>query len=144
MDETGVQEGLVLENSRKVAAVKKKKVAGGRCWNSIIEFVSAVGVALSSALIFKGKEPQRQWLPLDLRGLEWWLLTASEKGWTNDAIALRWLNEVLLPQTNPKKPQHRLLIVDAHGSHTSGNFLYTCYLKDVYLVFLPPHACHVL
>ena len=53
--------------------------------------------------------------------------------------------EVFLPQTKPNDPSEaRLLIVDGHGSHTSDLFMATCYLNNVYLLFLPAHTSHML
>lgn len=38
----------------------------------------------------------------------------------------------------------RLLIVDGHGSHETDDFLYSCFQHKIFIVFLPPHASHVL
>ncbi|KZL80674.1 transposase, partial [Colletotrichum incanum] len=37
-----------------------------------------------------------------------------------------------------------LLIPDGHGSHTTTEFMWQCYINDVHLLFLPPHTSHVL
>lgn len=87
---------------------------------------------------------QNQWFPSEVDFLADWAFEASEKGWTSDAIALKWLQEIFIPQTKQKKPSKRLLIVDGHGSHCTDDFLYECYKNDIYLLFLPPHTSHVL
>ena len=74
-----------------------------------------------------------------------WHVTFSENGWTSNDIAVEWLEKVFLPQTKPNDPSEaRLLIVDGHGSHTSDLFMATCYLNNVYLLFLPAHTSHIL
>ena len=55
------------------------------------------------------------------------------------------MEKVFLPQTWLENlDDARLLIVDGHGSHTSDKFMMTCYLNNVYLLFLPVHTSHVL
>lgn len=66
-DEFGLMEGqetngLVVGNSRTRAV--QKKVPGSRAWTSFLECVSATGVALPPAVIFKGKSIQQQWFPV--------------------------------------------------------------------------------
>jgi len=148
MDETGILEGqgsngLVLGASHKRHTMKKQP--GSRSWTTIIECIAANGVALDPLVIFKGKSVQQQWFPDEISFLQDWHFWASEKGWTNDSIALKWLLEVFIPQTRPSTPQgKRLLIIDGHGSHETDDFLYNCFKHDIYLIFLPPHASHVL
>jgi 4-hydroxybenzoate polyprenyltransferase len=38
----------------------------------------------------------------------------------------------------------RLLIVDGHGSHATDDFMWHCYINDVYLLYLPAHSSLVL
>lgn len=147
MDETGLLEGrgsngLVLGSAEHKAVMKKQP--GSRCWTTIAECISATGRALTPLVIFKGLSVQNQWFPSEVDFLADWAFEASEKGWTSDAIALKWLQEIFIPQTKPKKPSKRLLIVDGHGSHCTDDFLYECYKNDIYLLFLPPHTSHVL
>lgn len=148
MDEMGLMEGqgsngLVLGSSeRKVAIVKEP---GSRLWTTIIECISATSRVLTPLVIFKGKTIQQQYFPDETGFLEDWNFTASEKGWTSNNIALLWLKTIFIPQTKPAKPnQKRLLIVDGHGSHCTDDFMYECYKNNIFLLFLPPHASHVL
>jgi 4-hydroxybenzoate polyprenyltransferase len=148
MDETGILEGqgsngLVL-GMAETKSVRKKQ-PGSRAWVSIIECISAMGHALNPLIIYKGKTVQQQWFPLDLGPYEGWQFTATENGWTTDATAVEWLQKVFIPQTLPQgKKEARLLVVDGHGSHTTTEFMWTCYINNVYLLFLPPHTSHVL
>jgi len=60
-------------------------------------------------------------------------------------VALKWLQEVFIPQTQPQDPsQRRLLICDGHDSHTAADFMWACYKNNIQLLFLPPHTSHVL
>lgn len=147
MDEVGIMEGLgdnglVLGASEKNTTIRKQ--SGSRSWTTILECVSATGRALDPLVIFKGKSVQHQWFPDDMEYLRKWQFTASAKGWTDDAIALQWLEEIFIPSTTTTPKTTRLLIVDGHGSHETDDFMYTCYENDIFLLFLPPHASHVL
>jgi len=63
----------------------------------------------------------------------------------NDEVALEWLIKVFLPSTRPKdNKETRLLIFDGHGSYQTTEFMWQCYLANVYLLYLPPHTSHVL
>lgn len=37
----------------------------------------------------------------------------------------------------------RLLIVDGHGSHTNTDFMWECYQRNIYTIFLPAHTSHI-
>ncbi|KZL85302.1 transposase, partial [Colletotrichum incanum] len=136
MDETGILEGkgsngLVLGSS-EVKAIQRKQ-PGSRAWVSMIECISADGRALPPLVIYKGK-PYTSWA-----------FTAAENGWTTDKTAVTWLEEVFIPQTAPSQSSEaRLLILDGHSSHTTTDFMWLCYINNIYLLFLPPHTSHVL
>ena len=90
-DECGIMEGqgingLVVGSSQTRAV--QRKVPGSRAWTSFLECVSATGVALPPAVIFKGKSLQQQWFPVNKVELEGWKFTSTEKGWTNRVVAL--------------------------------------------------------
>jgi hypothetical protein len=77
--------------------------------------------------------------------LDDWYFSCSEKGWTNNHIALIWLKTVFIPSTMPDDPKElRLLILDGHGSHMTEDFLFECYINNIFVLFLPAHASHVL
>ncbi|KAF7524655.1 hypothetical protein G7054_g11351 [Neopestalotiopsis clavispora] len=148
MDETGILEGrgsngLVLGSSE--ARSIRKKQPGSRAWTTLIECISAIGNELPPLVIYKGKSVQQQWFPLDLTPFRSWRFTASENGWTSNPIAVEWLEKVFIPSTQPADPQEaRLLILDGHGSHETTEFMYMCFENKIHLIFLPPHASHVL
>lgn len=147
-DEVGIMEGqgingLVVGSSQTRAV--QRKVHGSRAWTSFLECISATGVALPPAVIFKGKSIQQQWFPIKKEEIETWKWTSTDKGWTNRAVALEWLETVFIPRTQPQDhSQKRLLILDGHDSHTTTEFMWECYKNNIHLLFLPPHTSHVL
>jgi 4-hydroxybenzoate polyprenyltransferase len=151
MDEAGLMEGqggngMVVGSSAKRALLKKQP--GSKAWTSFIECVSATGSHLPPLVIFKGKSVQQQWYPRDLKPFETWEFTSTPNGWTSDDTAVEWLKKVFIPGSQPRGPrgalEPRLLILDGHGSHTTTEFMYLCFLHNIYLLFLPPHSSHVL
>ena len=150
-DEGGIMEGqgingLVIGSSEQNPNAVPVKTTNAHTWTSIVECVSAVGVALDPLIIFKAKSIQDQWFKREfLAQHPKWEVTFSENGWTSNDIAIEWLEKVFVPQTQSENLDNaRLLIVDGHGSHTSDKFMTTCYLNNVYLLFLPAHTSHVL
>ncbi|KAK8042965.1 transposase [Apiospora phragmitis] len=125
MDEHGILEGQggngLVVSSSELRSIQQKQ-PGSRCWTTILEYVSAIGRAIP---------------PLKF--------DTSSKGWTNNEIAVKWLEEVFIPETAPNDPKDaRLLILDRHGSHTTDDFMSLYYQNNIYLLFLPPHSSHVL
>jgi len=147
MNETGIMEGYDL-NELVVGHAEKRKVQGkqpgSRTWTTIIECISATGASTLPTVIYKGKDVQQQWFPSKLDIFDNWEFTATENGWTNDKVALEWLEKVFIPQTKPRDRSARLLILDGHGSHETTDFLWKCLEHDIYLLFLPAHTSHVL
>jgi len=69
----------------------------------------------------------------------------SPKGWTDDKLALEWLQQVFLPESSERCPDlPRLLIFDGHGSHITFNFVSLCFTNNVLLLCLPSHSTHLL
>lgn len=99
VDEAGIMEGkgvngLVVGTREKKAILKADP--GKRAWTSFIECISATGRYLSPLVIFKEKSVQQQWFPLDLKPFSDWEFTATENGWTNNAVAVEWLEKIFL------------------------------------------------
>lgn len=150
-DEGGIMEGqgingLVIGSSQESPNSVPVKTMNARTWTSMIECISALGVALDPLVIFKAKSIQEQWFKKEfLTQHPGWHVTFSENGWTSNDIAVEWLEKVFLPQTEPDdSSEARLLIVDGHGSHASDEFMTACYLNNIYLLFLPAHTSHIL
>jgi 4-hydroxybenzoate polyprenyltransferase len=148
MDEAGIMEGQgvngLVVGSKNRRFIQRKQ-PGSRAWTSFIECISATGRALDPLVIYKGKSVQQQWFPTNLDKFSRWHFTATENGWTTDVTAQEWLDKVFIPSTALPDPQEpRLLVLDGHGSHETTEFMYTCFMHNIYLLFLPPHSSHVL
>ncbi|KAH7471893.1 hypothetical protein FOMA001_g13732 [Fusarium oxysporum f. sp. matthiolae] len=124
VDEGGIMAGFGLDSlvigssdPRRKALLKGSQ---SRTWTTFIEAVTADGRLLKPGIIFKGKELQQQWFIDELRGIADWYYITSDNGWTDNHIAVEWLKEVYLPQTQPAdESDARLIILDGHGSHVS-------------------------
>jgi hypothetical protein len=98
------------------------KGSRSRAWTSFIEAVTADGRLLKPGIIFKGKELQQQWFIDEFKEIADWYYITSENGWTDNHIAVEWLKEVCLPQTQPAdESDARLIKLDGHGSHVSAS-----------------------
>ena len=58
------------------------------------------------------------------------------------------MKEVFIPQSrrgrDPDDASYwRLLIVDGHGSHTQGEFIFECLTNQVLIIYLLPHTSHL-
>ena len=66
-----------------------------------------------------------------------WFYTNSNSGWTSNYIALAWLKEVFIPQTQPDNPDEiRLLICDGNSSHADDLFMKTCIENKINALYL--------
>ena len=83
MDEAGLMEGMgsngyAVGSSERRSVGKKKP--DSRTWISFIECISATGVHLDPAVIYKGKNVQQQWFPKALSPYKGWHFAPSNKG----------------------------------------------------------------
>jgi 4-hydroxybenzoate polyprenyltransferase len=63
----------------------------------------------------------------------------------NNHIVLIWLKTVFIPSIMPNNPKEpRLLVLDGHGSYITEDFLFKCYINNIFVLFLPVYASHVL
>lgn len=116
-------DGLVLGSSGTRKAFLKSDQ--GRGWSTFIECVSATGRLLDPGIIFKGKDLQGQWFITEFKKMANWHYICSPNGWTDNSIALSWLEDVFIKQTAlllNDESDTRLLILDGHQSHTSVGF----------------------
>lgn len=127
LDEAGIledqeQNGLVLGSHKKRSIQRKQP--GSRVWTSFLKCISAEGIALPPAVIFKGKLVQSQCFPADLSPFKDWEFTTTKNGWIDNQVALEWLRKVFVPRTKPTDPsEKRLLILDCHRSHVTTDFM---------------------
>jgi hypothetical protein len=145
VDETGfslssTRESLVLLD--KKYKKRGKKQVGRQEWITAIECVSASGVTQPPPLIFEGKNVHSGWIP-DVTP-PGWAFSTSNKGWTSDIYAYKWLTTRYEPLTCRNDGKRRLLIIDGYTSHYTTRFLTFCIIKKIDLGLLPPHTSHVM
>jgi hypothetical protein len=105
---------------------KRKALLKGpqsRNWTSFIEAVTTTRCTLKPSIIFKGKELQQQWFLQEFQQIADWFYITSPNGWTDNHIAIEWLERVYLPQMQlADESEARLIILDGHGSHATVSF----------------------
>ena len=142
-DESGFLMGkitsqLVVTGSEKPGKTKKLQ-PGDREWVTLVQGVGATGKVIPPFIIFAGKVLISSWfndLPSE------WILEVSPTGWTNNELALAWLEHF----DAHAKPVgvYRLLIIDGHESHCSVNFQDRCKEKKIITLCMPAHSSHLL
>ncbi|GEQ71335.1 hypothetical protein JCM33374_g5017 [Metschnikowia sp. JCM 33374] len=101
VDETGFAMGI-LSATRVITGSDSREdpvilQPGNREWVTAIECISAAGFALPPFIIMKGARLQKGWfnnVPPK------WRLGVTENGWTNNEMALSWLENIFIPSTN--------------------------------------------
>ncbi|KAM4066591.1 DDE superfamily endonuclease [Hirsutella rhossiliensis] len=97
-------DSLVVGN----AGPKRKALLKGpqsRNWTSFIEAITADGRVLTPGIIFKGKELQKQWFLTEFGKIADWHYITSPNGWTDNHIAIEWLERSICPRRDQPMPQ---------------------------------------
>jgi hypothetical protein len=144
-DETGFMMGKILSQlviTGSEGSGKKKRIQpGNREWVTVIQGVGASGRRIPPFVIFAGKVLINIWfenLPAD------WVLEVSPNGWTNNKLALAWLDHFEEHSKKHTVGGYRLLIIDGHESHCSAEFQDRCKEKNIILLCMPAHSSHLL
>lgn len=144
-DETGFMMGKILSQMVITASEgygKKKRIQpGNREWVTVIQGVGALGRWIPPFVVFAGKVLINVWfenLPAD------WVLEVSPNGWTNNQLALAWLEHFDTHTKRHTVGGYRLLIIDGHESHCSIEFQDLCKEKNIVLLCMPAHSSHLL
>ena len=119
---------------------------GNREFISLLACISAAGIALPPALIYKGETSlQNTWLE------DWELkneayFAVSPNGWSSNALGLHWFQTVFDRSTRQQTGlrRRRLLIVDGHSSYINLRFIETYDRLRILLLIMPPHSTHRL
>jgi hypothetical protein len=147
MDEIGYQMGHAQKENvvfNRTMGPPKAVTTGLTAWVSVLECISMDGRALPPLVIHRGTlahAPLDAWFPPSEECPDWYY-GFTKKGWTDNDYSLAWLTEVFLPQTR-QDDEWRLLLVDGHGSHSTGEFQWECLSNQVVLVYLLPHSTHL-
>jgi len=147
IDKTGfaigsIQAACVLIDARLRSKIQAQ--LGRQEWVTAIECICADGTVIKPLIIFRGEQLSTDWLiPKELT--DGWHFSYSTRGWTSDIHGLEWLRRCFEPATREKaNGNHRLLILDGHGSHETALFLGHCRLHKILVLRLPPHTSHLL
>jgi hypothetical protein len=109
----------------------------------VLECIDGAGNALSPMIIFKAQNTNSAWIPQDTPSS--WQFSTSASGWTSNSHGYEWLRKIFMPESLQKSGgQPRLLVMDGHSSHITGNVIALCMENDVDLLILPPHCSHLL
>ena len=112
---------------------------------TVIETFGADGSVLSPFVINKGAGHYMGWYKNLMEKEKAYRFSYSPKGWTDDQLALEWLQQVFLPETQLKCGDLPCLLIFAgHGSHITFEFLSKCFSHNVLLHCLPAHSTHLL
>ncbi|KAF4621713.1 hypothetical protein G7Y89_g14491 [Cudoniella acicularis] len=146
MDETGFAVGETQSTRIIVDSTMKsnwKITAGNQEWITVLECINADGGALSPMIIFKAKNTNTGWIPQDTPSN--WHFSTCNSGWTSNSHGFEWLRKVFEPESGKKSGhQPRLLIMDGHSSHITGDMIALCMENDIDLLILPSHCSHLL
>ncbi|KAM4058588.1 DDE superfamily endonuclease [Hirsutella rhossiliensis] len=98
VDEGGIMSGFGLDSLVVGSADPKRKALlkgpQSRNWTSFIEAITADGRVLTPGIIFKGKELQKQWFLTEFGKIADWHYITSPNGWTDNHIAIEWLERM--------------------------------------------------
>jgi DDE superfamily endonuclease len=146
MDESGARVGVV-KWEEVVLHIDQKEIHTASPENrksiTIIEAVSADGTQpIPPAIICPGYRFMENWFHENLQGDE--LLMLSPTGYTNESLALDWLQH-FIKHTNagPDKPW-KLLLLDGQKSHETPDFILKSLANNIEIMEYPSHMTHIL
>jgi hypothetical protein len=95
-----VTKRIMSKKAHETGRITSASQDGNREFISLLACVSAIGVALPPALLYKGElgDLQDGWLQ-DLQAEEHAYFGVSSNGWSNDAFGLQWLQQVFQKHT---------------------------------------------
>jgi DDE superfamily endonuclease/helix-turn-helix, Psq domain len=146
MDEKGLLTGAIRQTSVIITMQKRHALLredADREWASILECISADGVALPAWMIFKaGVRSENGFRQLN-SGIS--SIAVSDKGWSNEELAMHWLQELFHPFTEKRRhSEYRMLIVDGHGPQCRSEFVDFCVKNKIILLLLPPQNARLV
>ena len=145
MDEKGFVMGM-NQHSRLLTPIQKKHAnlnKDGGHEASVLECICADGEALPAWMIFQGVSQPNSGFQYLHNGSS--SIVTSEKGWTDNEIALHWLQEHFHPLTEKRRHgEFRMLIIDGHESQCTPEFVEFCVKNKIILLILPPRNIHLV
>jgi len=109
---------------------------------TVIESVCSSGTVIAPVLIIPGKTHMEVWYHENLAGGERILL--SESGYTNDELAIIWLQHFIKETKSDGNSLWKVMILDSHTSHMTPELRLMAAEYNIHLYTLPSHLTHVL
>jgi hypothetical protein len=108
-----------------------------------VEAISAAGDVIPPMLILKATQHLFHWyththIPDD------YFLGVSETEYSNDELALDWIQHFNQYSARSQRGAWRLLIFDGFGSHLTKQFIDYCDINNIIPFSLPSHTSHIL
>ena len=152
-DETGFRIGcggkqIVLTLGAREKPKKDRKsltIASetNRDYLTSIEAISAAGDVIPPMLILKATQHLFQWYThTEIPGN--YLLDVSDTGYSNDELALDWIQHFDNYSRQYQRGAWRLLLFDGFGSHLTKQFVEYCDSRNIIPFSLPSHTSHLL
>lgn len=150
MDEKGILLGqgratrvIVSVRGSKQRSKAFTQQLGTRELVTAIECICGDGSVLDPLIIYKAAHHQERWVRMKDNRMGWSYATSS-RGWTDDELGFEWL-KIFDKQTRiDGQPVSRILILDNHGSHVTGQCIRYCIDNNIILIAFPPHCTHLL
>jgi hypothetical protein len=124
-DEIGFMMGKISTNmivtSSKRRTRPKIMQQGDREWATVIQAVNFTGWAVPPYIVVAGRYHLSSWYDDDTIPKDWRLQT-SPNGWTSNEIGLDFIQHFERHTKDRKTGVRRLLVLDGHESHVSGDF----------------------
>ena len=145
MDETGFQVGIPggEEVIVPITAFELYTLSPeNKTLITIIEAVSASGKVTPPVLIIPGKVHMESWYHESLSGTERILL--SESGYTNDQLAMEWLQHFIHHTGSSRDSDPKVLLLDSHTSYCTLEFTILASENNILIYAFPSHLTHIL
>lgn len=108
-----------------------------------IECVAANGWVMEPYFVAQGEVHLERWYEGGTLSDES-RIAVSSSGYSNDSLAIDWLQFFQKHTQNRARGQQRLLLFDGHGSHLTWQFLYLCEQWNIIACVFPPHTTHLI
>jgi len=146
MDESGVRVGCPTGGTVIVPTeIKELYTASPENCKSItiLETICADGSPpLPPVVICPGEKIMEHWVQDNLTGVE--VIAVSQTGYTNESIAVSWLDHFIKHVDAGPEADWRILLLDGHTTHHKDDFILKCYENHIVLFVFPSHLTQIL
>ena len=110
---------------------------------TIIETICADGRPPKPPIVIcPGEKIMESWVSDNLLGAD--VIAVSQTGYTNEKIALAWLDHFIKHVDAGPDKHWRMLLLDGHITHHKADFILQCYENHIVPFAFPSHLTHVL